>query len=82
MNVCHFCGNTQFEHRSVQYIYRHDNNLLIVNHVPCMACSFCGEQYFAAQTLEKIEQDYREIYVTKKRAPVEMRVPCEDFAFA
>ena len=57
MKVCHFCGNTEFKHRTVQYLYRHDNNLLFVNNVPCVECAFCGEQYFEAKVLKQIEQD-------------------------
>ncbi|GAK49788.1 hypothetical protein U14_01012 [Candidatus Moduliflexus flocculans] len=82
MKVCHFCGNTEFKQRTVQYLYRHDNNLLFVNNVPCVECAYCGEQYFEAKVLKQIEQDYQEIYVGGKPAAVELRVPCEDFAFA
>ena len=57
MNVCHFCGNTEFKHRTVQYRYRHDNKLLFVNNVPCVECTFCGEQYFEAKVLKQIQVD-------------------------
>ncbi|MDY0091787.1 MAG: YgiT-type zinc finger protein [Candidatus Vecturithrix sp.] len=80
MQICHFCGNKNFRKRTVQYIYRHNGNFLLVNNVPCVECEFCGEQYFEAAVLKKIEQDYLDIYVAGKPAEKEIRVPCEDFA--
>jgi len=54
--VCSFCGNTNFKVKKVQYIYKHNDRSLIVNDVPCEECESCGEQYFEANTLKKVER--------------------------
>jgi YgiT-type zinc finger domain-containing protein len=82
MKVCNFCGNTNYSETSVQYIYKHDEKFLVVNNVPCEQCEFCGEQYFKAEVLKKIEQDFDEIYTKGKKTKQELIVPVEDFVFA
>jgi len=49
-----FCGNKNFQEEKVQYIYRREDKMLIINNVPCEECEFCGEQYFKAAVLKKI----------------------------
>jgi len=77
--VCNFCGNKNFREKHVQYIYRHDTQLLIVNNVPCEECEYCGEQYFKAEVLKKIEKSFGEIILSGKAAKKEIKVPVEDF---
>lgn len=77
--VCNFCGNKNFREKSVQYIYRHDGQFLVVNNVPCEECEFCGEQYFKAEVLKKIEKDFIEIYISGKKVDKEVKVPVEEF---
>ena len=78
--VCSFCGNKNFREKTVQYIYRHDEQLLMVNNVPCEECEYCGEQYFKGVDLEKIEADFRAIYSSGKKVKKEVAVPVEEFA--
>lgn len=77
--VCSFCGNRNFRDRHVQYIYRHNDRFLVVNNVPCEECEYCGEQYFKAVVLKKIEKDFKDIYISGKKAKKEVTVPVEDF---
>lgn len=79
MKVCNFCGNKNFREKKVQYIYKHDDLFLLVNNVPCEECEFCGEQYFKAEALKKIEKNFNEIYTSGKRAKKEIKVPIEEF---
>jgi hypothetical protein len=51
-----------------------------VNDVPCEECEFCGEQYFEADVLKKIERDFMDIYLAGKRSKQLIEVPVEDFA--
>ena len=51
----------------------------MVNNVPCEECEFCGEQYFKAETLKKIEKEFKEIYLSGKKAKKEIKVPVEEF---
>ncbi|MBI2864350.1 MAG: type II toxin-antitoxin system MqsA family antitoxin [Chloroflexi bacterium] len=78
--VCNFCGNAKFREKHVQYIYRHQGRFLVVNNVPCEACEYCGEQYFKAEVLKKIEEEFDDIHSGSKRASKEVTVPVEEFA--
>jgi YgiT-type zinc finger domain-containing protein len=78
--VCNFCGNKDFRIKQVQYIYRHNNLFLIVNDVPCEECEYCGEQYFKADVLKKIERDFMDIHFAGKRSKQLIEVPVEEFA--
>lgn len=77
---CNFCGNKNFRQKNVQYIYKHDDKFLMVNNVPCEECEFCGEQYFKAEILKKIEDDFQKLYGSGKKAKKEIKVPVEEFA--
>lgn len=66
--VCSFCGDKNFRESNVQYIYRHDNRFLIVNNVPCAECEYCGEQYFKANVLKKIEKNFNDRCFADKKA--------------
>jgi YgiT-type zinc finger domain-containing protein len=77
--VCSFCGNKNFKIKKVQYIYKHDDKFLIVNDVPCEECEYCGEQYFKADVLKKIEKDFMEIYSVGKKSKNLIQVPVEEF---
>jgi len=80
MKVCNFCRNKNFREKHVQYIYKHNDRFLVVNNVPCEECEYCGEQYFKAEALKKIEEDFNAIYVSGKRVKRETAVPIEEFA--
>ena len=77
--TCSFCGNINFKKTHVQYIYKHNEKFLIVNNVPCEECEYCGERYFKADALKKIEKDFMEIYVHGKKAKRAYRIPVEEF---
>jgi len=78
--ICNFCGNKNFKKKEVQYIYKHKNQFLIVNNVPCEECEYCGEQYFEAEVLKKIEEEFRKIYSKEKQPLKEIKVPIEKFS--
>ena len=77
--VCNFCGNRDFKSKQVQYIYKHNNRFLIVNDVSCEECEYCGEQYFKADVLKKIEKDFMDIYSSGKKSKQLIEVPVEEF---
>jgi hypothetical protein len=54
--------------------------MLVVEHVPCLECTFCGEQYFDAGVLQKIENDYLAITHRQRQPQRIMQVAVEDFA--
>ncbi len=79
IKVCSFCGNNNFSEKEVQYTYKHDDNILIVDNVPCEQCEYCGEQYFKAKVLKKIEEEFNQIYFHGKRTKKEIKVPVEKY---
>ena len=78
--ICNFCGNKNFREKHVQYVYRHDGQFLVVNNVPCEECEYCGEQYFKAEVLSKIEADFMDVYSLRRKAASQVVVPVEQFA--
>ena len=78
--TCSFCGNRNVREVLTQYIYKHDGKLLIVDDVPCEQCEFCGEQYFKAEVLRKIETDFFEVYSARREPKSQVLVPVEAFA--
>lgn len=77
---CVFCGHQHLSTKNTRYIYQKDQQLFIVDNVPCLECTFCGEQYFDAKVLQKIENDYHDITHQRKQAQRIMQVAVEDFA--
>lgn len=79
VRICNLCGNKKFEEKLIQYIYRHNEKFLVVNNVPCEECEYCGEQYFKAEVLKKIEKEFNDIYFSGKKVKKEVKVPVEEF---
>ncbi len=77
--TCNFCGNKTFKEVTVQYVYKHDGQFMIVNDVPCEQCEYCGEQYFKSKVLKKIENDFVKVHSNRKKVKEEIRVPVEQF---
>jgi YgiT-type zinc finger domain-containing protein len=78
-DACSFCGNGHFAPKAVQYIYRRDGKLFVVNGVPCEECTYCGERYYQGPVLERIEREFDRIYHEGKRPRAEVAVPVEEF---
>ena len=79
IKVCSFCGNKNVINKKVQYIYKHNGDFLIVNDVPCEECEYCGEQYFKASDLKKIEKLFLDIHSGSKKSKEKIEVPVEVF---
>jgi YgiT-type zinc finger domain-containing protein len=79
---CVFCGHKHLESKLTRYIYQKEEQLLLVDHVPCLECTFCGEQYFEVTVLKKIESDYLAIHLQHKKPKKIMQVAVEDFVVA
>lgn len=53
--------------------------MLVVNNVPCEECDYCGERYYKAKILKKIEKDFKDIYNGDKKIKKEIKVPVEEY---
>jgi YgiT-type zinc finger domain-containing protein len=76
---CAFCGNKNLTDKTTRYLHRQGEALLFVEHVPCVECEFCGEQYFDIQILKKIETDHLEIAEHRRQPLRYLQVAVEDF---
>lgn len=77
---CHVCGETDFEERRVEYVYRRGGHYLVVRDVPCEVCLHCGERYYAGETLLQIERRFKAIYEQHAEPQSCVAVPIEVYA--
>ncbi len=77
--ICNFCGQSEFESRKVEYIYRHRQQYMVFRDVPAEICLHCGMRYFAAQVILEIEQRFFEVQRQEKPATQIVSVPVETF---
>jgi len=76
---CTFCGNKNLAPKTTRYLHHQDGEMLIVEHVPCIECDFCGEQYFDIGVLKSIEADHRDIAEHRKQPNRFVQVAVEEF---
>jgi len=48
--------------------------------VPCTECTYCGERYYAADVLARIEADFNDIADGTRSAKGHLTVPVEDYS--
>jgi YgiT-type zinc finger domain-containing protein len=58
---CTFCGGT-VEERVIEYDYRRENQLMVISNVPAGVCCQCGEKYFRADVLKRMDGLYHYIF--------------------
>ena len=80
MKACNFCGNKHFVLKNVDYIYRHNGRFMLFEGVPCEECTYCGERYFEADILKKVEMDFFENLNEKRQPSRKIDMPVEVFA--
>ena len=56
MLKCDNCGEQEARTRQVSRSYGVGKNLLVIEGIPLISCSSCGESYFAAETLHEVER--------------------------
>lgn len=55
-------------------LHQRDEEMLIVDDVPCLECDFCAEQYFDVGVLKRIEADHRDIAEHRRQPARYMQV--------
>ena len=54
-NICLFCkGNV--EERFVRHIHERDDTMVLIENVPALVCTQCGERFYSPEVVEKIQQ--------------------------
>lgn len=74
--VCDICGKEGARVRNVTRSYGKGTDLLVIENVPIVSCSHCGESYLTADTLHEIER----IKIHRKNFAVERAVAVAEFA--
>jgi YgiT-type zinc finger domain-containing protein len=54
--VCDLCGKGGAQIRHMTRSYGKGATLLVIENVPVVVCSHCGESYLTAETLHEIER--------------------------
>ena len=54
--VCDICGKEGARIRYLARSYGKGENLLVIENIPVVSCSHCGESYLTAETLHEIEK--------------------------
>ncbi len=54
--ICDNCGQEGAHIRHVTRSYGKGEDLLVIENVPVVSCSNCGESYLTAETLHEIER--------------------------
>ena len=54
--ICAICGQEGAKIRHVSRSYGKGENLLVIENIPLISCSHCGESYLTAETLHEIER--------------------------
>ena len=73
--TCEYC-NGEVRAKTVTVYYRHKGKPVVIENVPARVCRRCGERYYDATTVEKMEA----VAQRKRAAEKTIRVPIRDFA--
>ncbi len=70
--VCDVCGEAGARLRRVTRSYGSGASLLVIENVPVISCSHCGESYLTADTLHELERlkAHRRSLASSRRVPV------------
>ncbi len=70
--VCAICGQEDAKIRHLSRSYGKGDALLVIENVPVVSCSNCGESYLTAETLHEIDRirKERQSYAVEKPVAV------------
>ncbi|MEH2412704.1 type II toxin-antitoxin system MqsA family antitoxin [Nostoc sp.] len=73
--LCDICGSEGVKNRRITRTCGNGKDLLVIENIPAITCTHCGENYLTAETLHKIEQ----IKTNRKKLAVERPVEVATF---
>jgi len=79
MKICNFCENENLSQKTTDYIYRHKGHFMLFKNVPAEVCDYCGERYFEANVLKRIEKEFFDILNHRKKPSKKIEMPVEDY---
>ena len=75
---CTFCGG-EVDEQKIDYDYRRRGQLLVISNVPAGTCRQCGEKYFRAEILKRMDETYHDIFDRRKPPERVLEVPTVSF---
>ena len=73
---CDICGKDGARIRKVARTYGKGKDFFVIENVPTVTCSHCGESYIKAETLHEIER----LKTHHKNLAVKRQIPVVNFA--
>jgi YgiT-type zinc finger domain-containing protein len=70
--VCDICGKPGARMRRISETHGKGKDLLVIENIPMIRCSHCGESYFTADVLQEIERIKRRRHELAVERPVEV----------
>ena len=70
--MCEMCGTQEARIRKINRTYGKDEEMFIIEDIPLVTCTSCGESYFTADTLHEIERLKRHHQDLSKKREVEV----------
>ena len=74
--ICDICGSEEAHIRRVARSYGNGRNLLVIEDIPIVSCSNCGESYITAETMHEIAR----IKLHRKNFAIERPVFVAEFS--
>lgn len=74
--ICEVCGKREARIRYVTRSFGQGQDILIIERLPLVTCSACGESYFTADTMHQIERIKKE----RNSLAVKRPIPVAEYA--
>ena len=71
---CSYCGGEVAE-KIIDYDYRREKHLMVVNNVPTGVCRQCGDKYFKPGALMQMDSIYHDIFDHNRKPQRTLTVP-------
>ncbi len=69
----------EVEEKRIEYDDRRRSHLLVINDVPAGVCRQCGEKYFTAQTLKRLDRVFHNVFDRHHEHDHIMEIPTVSF---
>ncbi|WP_330204792.1 type II toxin-antitoxin system MqsA family antitoxin [Cyanobacterium sp. Dongsha4] len=73
---CDLCGSEKAKIRYISRSYGNNEEIFIIENIPLISCPDCGESYFTAETMRKIEA----IKQLRNSSTITRNIPVAKFA--
>ena len=72
MFKCHVCGSEEAHSESISEVFKIQGKFYLVENIPAMVCSRCGEEIFSRETTEQVRVMLQEPKQTSRSIPLDV----------